>query len=115
MSEKIVLYGHPACPMLPPVWAMLKQAKVDFDYVNIHQDETGRQRVLEINSGYASVPTLVFPDGTTLTEPSAAKLREKLRKLGYEVPLLSLILGNGYWIVIGLIFLYALLSFLEVI
>jgi mycoredoxin len=115
MPEKITLYGHAACPMLPPVWIMLKQAKVDFEYINIHQDETGRQRVLEINNGYASVPTLEFPDGSTLTEPSASKLSKKLREYGYEVSLLGWLLGNSMWIITGLIILYAILSFIEVI
>lgn len=115
MTEKIILYGHAACPMLPPVWAMLKQANVDFEYINIHQDEAGRERVLEINNGYASVPTLVFPDGSTLTEPSAGKLRQKLRELGYEVPLVAWLLGNSVWIITGLIILYTVLSFLEIL
>jgi len=115
MSEKIILYGHAACPMMPPVWAMLKQAKVDFEYINILQDEAGRQRVLEINNGNASVPTLVFPDGSTLTEPSAGKLGKKLREFGYEVSIVGWLLGNGYWIIIGLLILYTILSFLDVI
>jgi hypothetical protein len=41
---------------------------------------------MEINNGNASVPTLVFPDGSTLTEPSTAVLRQKLQSLGYAVP-----------------------------
>ena len=112
---KIILYAHPTCPMLAPVWAMLKQSQVDFDYINIHQDDDARQRVREINNGYESVPTLVFPDGSTLTEPSAAKLRRKLRKAGYGVPVTAMILGNLHLIVTGIIVLWALLSFFEVI
>ena len=40
---------------------------------------------MEINHGNASVPTLVFPDGSTLTEPSDQALRQKLNGLGFEV------------------------------
>ena len=114
MSNKIILYGHAACPMLPPVWAMLKQSKVDFEYVNILQDDAARQHVLEINDGYASVPTLVFPDGSTLTEPSAGKLRKKLREFGYGVSLVAWMLGNSIWIITCLVILFAILSFTEV-
>jgi hypothetical protein len=32
------------------------------------------------------VPTLVFPDGSTLTEPSTGELKAKLASLGYETP-----------------------------
>jgi hypothetical protein len=46
--------------------------------VDIRQDEAGRARVREINAGCESVPTLVFPDGSTLTEPSPHALNLKL-------------------------------------
>jgi hypothetical protein len=57
---------------------------VVFEYVDILRDEDGRQRVLEINNGYTSVPTVVFADGSTLTEPSPEQLKRKLRRLGYD-------------------------------
>jgi hypothetical protein len=41
---------------------------------------------MSINNGYASVPTVVFSDGTHLTEPSYKQLREKL---DLEKPTLS--------------------------
>ena len=115
MSEKIIMYAHNTCPEVPAVIGMLKQSKADYEYINIRQDEAARERVLEINDGYASVPTLVFPDGSTLTEPSATELRGKLRSLGYKVPLYTLIFSNIHLIVTGLIVLYGLLSFLEII
>ena len=114
-DEKIILYGHPTCPMLPPVWAMLKRSRVDFDYINIHQDTAARQRVRTINDGQESVPTLVFPDGSTLTEPSAGVLRAKLIENGYPVGFLALLLGNMWLLVIGAGFLLAVLSMLGVI
>ena len=84
-DEKLIMYGTPTCPMVPPVRGVLNRAQVEFDYVNIMEDATGSARVKEINNGNASVPTLVFPDGSTLTEPSTAVLRQKLEALGYEV------------------------------
>lgn len=84
MSEKVKLYGTPTCAMVAPVRGVLERAQMPFEYVNILQDEEARQRVLEINDGYASVPTIVFADGSTLTEPSLAILKRKLRQLGYS-------------------------------
>lgn len=84
MSEKVLLYGSPTCTAVPPVRGLLQRAGVAFKYVDIFRDQDGRQRVLEINDGYASVPTLVFADGTTLTEPSLAELKRKLNQLGYR-------------------------------
>ena len=80
------MYGTPTCPMVPPVRGMLNRAQAPFDYVNIAEDAAGKGKVMAINDGNASVPTLVFPDGSTLTEPSTAVLRDKLHSLGYKVP-----------------------------
>ena len=80
------MYGTPTCPGVPPARGMLDRAQVPFDYVNIAEDAESRGKVMAINDGNASVPTLVFPDGSTLTEPSTAVLRQKLESLGYKVP-----------------------------
>jgi hypothetical protein len=68
-----------------------------------------RERVKTINHGYESVPTLIFPDGSTLTEPSAGELRRKLQGMGYTVPITSLLLANWQWLFIGLGILLAVL------
>ena len=85
-TNKVIMYGTPTCPMVPPVRGMLDRAQAPFDYVNIAEDAAGKGTVMAINDGNASVPTLVFPDGSTLTEPSTAVLRQKLQSLGYTVP-----------------------------
>lgn len=84
----------------------------------------GRQRVIEINNGFESVPTLVFADGSTLTEPNNDTLYSRLNTLGLnmEPPALSerirtalgdpvvsaiglgFIIGGGFlssWVIIG--------------
>lgn len=115
MTEKVILYGHAACPGVPPAKMMLSQAKVPYTYVNIHQDAEAAATVRTINNGNESVPTLVFPDGSTLTEPSGNQLKRKLEEMGYKVGPLAWALGNGFQIVMGLIVLYAVLRFLNVI
>jgi mycoredoxin len=86
MSQKIILYGSPICAMVPSVRGTLERANADYEYVDIFGDAQARARVREINRGYESVPTLVFPDGSTLTEPSPNELKAKLKTLGYQVP-----------------------------
>lgn len=114
-TNPLVVYGHPACPQLPPVLGLLKSANVDYTYVNIHQDDVARARVRTINEGYESVPTLVFPDGSTLTEPSAGQLTRKLHTYGYRVPLLGRLLGNSFQLLMLAIIVFAVLRFLGVI
>lgn len=84
-SARILVYGNEYCPGVPPVRSLLRRAGVDYQYVSISLNRAARQRVLEINRGNASVPTLVFPDGSTLTEPSLAELTARLEALGYTV------------------------------
>jgi mycoredoxin len=84
MSAKIMLYGHAKCPTVPLARTMLERAGAEFEYINIDTNEAARLRVREINRGYESVPTLVFPDGSTLTEPSTRTLKHKLAAMGYE-------------------------------
>ncbi len=115
MAEKIILYGHETCPSLPPVVGMLKQSHIPYDYINIHQVAAGRARVQEINNGYESVPTLEFPDGSTLTEPSPGQLKVKLESLGYKVGPLALIYANGWRIFVAAAIIFAIVRALGII
>jgi mycoredoxin len=80
------MYGSDFCPDVPYVRALLDRSGVPYDYVSISRDKTAKEKVIEINRGNASVPTLVFPDGSTLTEPKDSDLMARLRGLGYDVP-----------------------------
>jgi mycoredoxin len=94
---------------------MLKQSQVDYDYINIFDDSAARARVREINNGYESVPTFEFPDGTTLTEPSAGQLKRKLQMMGYHVPLRAQIVGNAVKIFVAVMVGWAVLSALGIL
>jgi glutaredoxin-like protein len=50
--------------------------------IDIEQDPAAEALVLELNAGNSSVPTILFPDGSFLTEPSNVALGEKLDALG---------------------------------
>lgn len=114
-NDAIIMYAHPMCPQVGPTRSVLKQAGVPFEYINIYNDMKARIIVQEINDGYESVPTLVFPDGSTLTEPSAHELREKLEGMGYSVPLTALITGNIWTIVGVMLAVLLMLQFLEIL
>lgn len=74
----ITLYTSNWCAHALSVVGFLEKYKVPVNLINIDGDREARNRLIEINGGYASVPTLVFPDGSKLTEPSFGELREKL-------------------------------------
>ncbi len=47
---------------------------VPYIEVNIEEDEDAAELVQTLNNGMRSVPTIVFPDGGVLVEPSSAAL-----------------------------------------
>ena len=81
-ANLILVYGRPTCPSVPPVLRLLDEAGASYVYVNVRQDFEAAARLRQITGGYESVPTLVFPDGRTLVEPSTAALRRALQEAG---------------------------------
>ena len=47
---------------------------ISYEYINIDEDDDAADYVLKINRGMRSVPTIVFPDGSVLVEPSPREL-----------------------------------------
>ncbi len=94
---------------------MLRRSKARYAYIDIRRDAQARDRVREINNGYESVPTLVFPDGSTLTEPPAGQLRRKLGAMGYPVPAWTVLVAYWNWILIGGVVVFAALRLFGVL
>lgn len=108
--ENIIIYGSPFCMMVGQAKALLDKSNIVYEYIDISRNSEATIRVKEINNGYASVPTLLFPDGSTLTEPSVSELRERLREQNYQVEDLTLldkvsvVINNPYTYFLGVIF-----------
>lgn len=79
MPDKLIVYGAEWCLPARRTKRFLENSGVDFQWIDIDESEEGDARVREINDGHRSVPTLVFEDGTTLTEPSIDEVAERLR------------------------------------
>ncbi len=81
--EKIKLYTARWCAHSRSVEGFLKRNEIEVIKINIDENDIARQELIELNSGFASVPTLLFSDGSKLTEPSFYDIREKF---GIEHP-----------------------------
>lgn len=82
MSEQqksIVMYTTNWCPDCWRAKQVMSALKVSYEEINISQDDEAIERVLQLNNGNRSVPTIVFPDGSVLTEPSTSVLAQKLQ------------------------------------
>ncbi len=76
--EIITLYGTGWCPDCKRSKQFLGEQRVPYHYVDIDHDAEAMAFVEKINKGNRSIPTIVFPDGSVLVEPSNAQLAEKL-------------------------------------
>ena len=77
-QPKITVYGAPWCPDCKQSKQFLGEQRVRYNWVDIDDDEEGRQRVQELNDGKQIIPTIVFEDASILVEPSNAELAAKL-------------------------------------
>jgi len=61
--------------------AWTNRTGVEYAEVDIEQDPDGAELVEHANSGNRTVPTLLFDDGSTLTNPSAREVQRHLEAL----------------------------------
>ena len=49
--------------------------------VDIERDQAAAEFVMSVNGGNQTVPTLLFADGSTMVNPSAAQVQARLAEL----------------------------------
>ncbi len=79
MANQICVYGATWCPDTRRSRACLERLGIAFDWRDIDRDQEARAFVEKVNKGNRSIPTIVFPDGTVLVEPSDSDLEKKCR------------------------------------
>ena len=77
----ITMYSADWCGDCRRSKALLDELNVKYDVIDVEADPSAADKVIEINGGMRSIPVIIFPDGTHLTEPSNAALTEKLKEL----------------------------------
>lgn len=78
MADKIVVYGADWCGDCFRSRRFLERNQIPFEWINIEGNKAAEQFVLKTNRGMRSIPTIVFPDGSILVEPSNVELAKKL-------------------------------------
>ncbi len=77
-DANLTVYGAPWCPDCKRSKKFLGEMRIPYNWVDIDQDEEGRNRVQQLNDGKQIIPTIVFEDGSILVEPTNAELAAKL-------------------------------------
>ncbi|MHB1007845.1 MAG: mycoredoxin [Propionibacteriaceae bacterium] len=61
--------------------SQLDRTGIDYTEVDIEVEPEGAELVEHANSGNRTVPTLLFEDGSTLTNPSVREVQQRLAAL----------------------------------
>ncbi len=77
MAE-ILVYGASWCPDCRRAKKFLADQRVAYEWHDIEGEPEGVRVVQEWNDGKNIIPTIVFPDGTHLSEPTNEELAQKL-------------------------------------
>ena len=78
-EPEIKLYGAEWCPDCHRSRNYLDSQSVAYEYINVDGDDDAQAYVKQVNDNRLIIPTIVFPDGSVMVEPSNAELARKLR------------------------------------
>jgi mycoredoxin len=74
----LTIYSTQWCGYCHRLMKQLDREGVSYDVVDIEQDPKAADYVMSVNGGNQTVPTVVFGDGTALTNPSLAQVKQRL-------------------------------------
>ncbi len=78
MRETLKIYGAEWCGDCRRSKQFLDKHGVQYEWIDVSQSAEARDFVVKANGGKQVIPTIVFPDGSLLVEPSDHDLGEKL-------------------------------------
>jgi mycoredoxin len=77
----VTMYTTQWCGFCRRLKSQLGRVGVELNEIDIERDEEAAKFVEGVNGGNQTVPTLVFADGSTMVNPSAAQVQAKLAEL----------------------------------
>jgi mycoredoxin len=77
-AGSVVMFSTTWCGYCKSLKSQLDRAGVPYTEVNIEEVEGTAELVAAVNGGNQTVPTLVFPDGSTATNPSLSTVQLRL-------------------------------------
>lgn len=74
---QIVIFTTSACGDCRMAKGIFQQKSVNYVEIDLEADRRAKRFVKRLNRGFASVPTIIFPDGTVLVEPTLQQLNSR--------------------------------------
>jgi mycoredoxin len=78
---QLIMYTTSWCGFCRNLKKQLAREGIEISEVDIEQDQAAADYVMSVNGGNQTVPTILFPDGTALVNPSAAQVRSRLAQV----------------------------------
>jgi len=78
VSDALTMYSTPWCGYCRRLKSQLGREGIAFAEVDIEADPAAADYVMSVNGGNQTVPTVVFADGTALTNPTIAQIKSQL-------------------------------------
>ena len=78
MPGQLTMYTTVWCGYCRNLKKQLAKVGIEISEVDIEHDPAAAAYVMSINGGNQTVPTVQFPDGSALVNPSAAQVRARL-------------------------------------
>ena len=78
MSGQMTIYSTQWCGYCHRLMKQLDREGVTYDVVDIENDPQAADYVMSVNGGNQTVPTVVFADGTALSNPSLSDVKAQL-------------------------------------
>jgi mycoredoxin len=74
----VTMYSTPWCGYCRRLKSQMEREGIAYVEVDIENDPRAAELVMSVNDGMQTVPTLVFPDGAALTNPTLAQVKRRL-------------------------------------
>jgi mycoredoxin len=81
MAQPLTMYTTSWCAFCRRLKSQLARDGIEMAEIDIEQAPGAADYVMSVNGGFQTVPTVVFPDGSALTNPSAAAVKHRLQEL----------------------------------
>jgi mycoredoxin len=81
VTGELTMYTTTWCGFCRRLKSQLARDGIEMREVDIERHPEAAEYVMSVNGGNQTVPTLVFSDGTAMTNPSAKQVKAKLAAL----------------------------------
>jgi mycoredoxin len=80
-TGQLTMYTTTWCGFCRRLKTQLAREGIHMVEIDIERDTAAAEYVMSINGGNMTVPTVVFPDGTAVTNPSAKDVKTRLASI----------------------------------